>query len=155
MTPRKALTLVFFVLVLGIGYYSMNAAPVVSDQTYSYHGETQWYTDYEQAQQVAANENKPVLIYFWTTWCTYCEDYDQQVYSDPAVQDRLDEFVLVAVNLDDDSREASQLKQQYEANYPPIHVAVTPDGRELIRINGYAGDDFATYLDRAQTRYEQ
>jgi len=155
MTPRKALTVVFFVLVLGIGYYSMSAAPVLSDQNYSYHGGTEWHTDYERAAQIAADEDKPVLVYFWTTWCTYCEDYNQQVYPDPTVQSHLDEFVLVAVNLDADGESTARLKQRYGAKYPPQHVAVTADGTQLSRINGYADrEDFVAFLERARTTYE-
>lgn len=156
MTPRKVLTVAFFVLVLGIGYYSMTAAPVLSDQSYSYHGGTKWHTDYDQATRQAAEEGKPVLVYFWTTWCTYCEDYNEKVYPDPAVRDRLDDFVLVAVNLDDDSPTASRLKQRYDAQYPPQHVAVTVNGTRLGRINGYTDKSgFVSFLERAESRYEQ
>jgi thiol:disulfide interchange protein len=155
MKPRKVLTLLFFVVLLGVGYYSMSAAPALSDETYSYHGDTAWRTNATDARQLAAQEDKPVLVYFWTTWCTYCEDYNQKVYSSPAVRDRLDEFVLVAVNLDDDSPEASELKRRYNANYPPQHVATTPDGRTLAKLNGYAPEnDFVAFLDRAQAESE-
>ncbi|WP_458185591.1 thioredoxin family protein [Haladaptatus sp. NG-WS-4] len=156
MTPRKALTLLFLVALLGIGYSSMNAAPVLSDDSYSYHGGTQWHTNFSEARQVAQEQDKPLLVYFWTTWCTYCEDYNQKVYSDPAVRNHLDEFVLVAVNLDDNSQSAARLKQRYNANYPPQHVAVTPQGEQLVKINGYAKKDaFITYLEKAQRRDKQ
>ncbi|ODR83201.1 thioredoxin [Haladaptatus sp. W1] len=156
MSPRKILTLVFLAALLGIGYQSMNAAPVLSDQSYSYHGGTKWHTNFSDAQTVAKEEDKPILVYFWTTWCTYCEDYNQNVYSDPAVRDHLDDFVLVAVNLDNDSPQASRLKQRYDATYPPQHVAITPQGDRLVKINGYAKKEaFIDYLERAQRRAEQ
>jgi len=151
ITPRKATTLAFFALVLGIGYLSMHTAPVLSDERYSYHGETEWRTNFSDAQQVAAERDKPIVLYYWTTWCTYCEDYNQEAYSDPAVKSALDEFVLVAVNLDSDAPEASRLQQRYNVNYPPHHVIVTPEGEELTRIAGYAStQDFLAYLERAQ-----
>mgnify|MGYP006285740527 CR=1 FL=1 len=154
ITPRKASTLAFLTLVLGIGYLSMHAAPVMSDDKYSYHGDTEWRTDFAEAKQVAAEQDRPVVVYFWTTWCTYCEDYNRKVYSDPTVQSRLDDFVLVAVNLDNDGTEASRLKQQYNVNYPPQHVIITPDGEVLTRISGYASKpDFLSYLDSADRQY--
>nr|WP_225741390.1 thioredoxin family protein [Halorussus halophilus] len=153
MTPRKASTLAFFALLLGIGYLSMHAAPVLSDEKYSYHGDTKWRTDFSQAEQVAEQKDKPIVVYFWTTWCTYCEDYNRNVYSDPAVQSSLDDFVLVAVNLDSDAREPSRLKQKYNVNYPPQHVIITPDGEVLTRISGYAPkQDFLAYLERAKQK---
>lgn len=155
ITPRKAATLAFIGLILGIGYLSMNAAPVLSDDSYSYHGETEWRTDFSEAQEVAAEQNKPIVIYYWTTWCTYCEDYNREAYSDPTVKSKLDEFVLVAVNLDSDAPEESRLQQRYNVNYPPHHVIITPEGEELTRIAGYAPtDDFLTYLERAQQEAE-
>ncbi|RZV12093.1 thioredoxin-like protein [Natrinema hispanicum] len=148
-------TIMVFVAAISIGYYSMNAAPVLSDDSYTYHGETEWRTDIDEARQVAAEEDKPILIYFWTTWCTYCEDYNANAYSDPAVLEQLDDFVLLAVNLEDNSQQAGQLQQRYEANYPPQHVAVTPDGEVLIEINGYAEtDSFLSYLDDALEEWE-
>lgn len=155
MTPKKIITVALLVTALGIGYYSMNAAPVLSDESHTYHGDTAWGTDVEGAMETAESEDKPVLVYFWTTWCTYCEDYNENAYVDPDVHDRLDEFVLLAVNLDDGSPEAKELQQRYNANYPPQHAAITPDGELLMEINGYAEtDSFIAYLEEALTEWE-
>ncbi|WP_336133908.1 thioredoxin family protein [Natronomonas amylolytica] len=155
MNPRKLFTITLLILALGIGYYSMNSAPVLSDENYSYHGDTAWQTDVNESLDTAAEEEKPVLVYFWTTWCTYCEDYNNNAYTDQQIIDRLDEFVLLAVNLDDGSPAAKELQQEYNANYPPQHVAITPDGEVLVEINGYAETDaFATYLDEARAEWE-
>jgi len=154
MKARKAMTLAFFVVLLSIGYFSMNAAPTLSDERYSYHGDTRWQTNVSAAQATAAAEDKPMVVYFWTTWCTYCEDYNREVYSDPAVQSELDDFVKVAVNLDSDAPEAARVQRKYNVDYPPQHVVVSPDGEVLVRINGYAGtDDFLSYLDAAKNEY--
>lgn len=155
MNPRKLFTISLLILALGIGYYSMNSATVLSDESYSYHGDTAWQTDVNESIETATEEDKPVLVYFWTTWCTYCEEYNQKAYTDQRIIDRLDEFVLLAVNLDDGSPSAKQLQQEYNANYPPQHVAITPEGEVLVEINGYAKpDSFATYLDDALEEWE-
>jgi thiol:disulfide interchange protein len=155
MNPRKAMTLAFFAMLLGIGYISMHAAPALSDANYSYHGDTQWRTNFTEAQAVAAAEERPIVVYFWTTWCTYCEDYDRDVYSDPAVQSDLDGFVKVAVNLDSDAPAAARLQRRYDVNYPPQHVIVTPEGEVLVRITGYAPTpDFRAYLADGERAYD-
>jgi thioredoxin-related protein len=155
MNPRKAMTIAFLAALLGIGYFSMNAAPVLSGEGYSSHGETRWQTDYADAVETAAAEDEPVVIYFWTTWCTYCEDYNQNHYSDPAVRSELDGFTKVAVNLDSDAEDATRLQQRYNVNYPPQHVIVTPEGEVLTRIPGYAPtEDFLAYLESAKERYQ-
>jgi thiol:disulfide interchange protein len=156
MKPRKAMTLAFFVVLLSIGYFSMNAAPALSDENYSYHGDTRWQTNMSAAQSTAAAEDKPIVVYFWTTWCTYCEDYNREVYADPAVQSELDDFVKVAVNLDSDAPAASRLQRKYNVNYPPQHVIVRPNGEVLVRINGYAEtSDFLSYLEAGKQEYNE
>ncbi|AQL42564.1 thioredoxin family protein [Halorientalis sp. IM1011] len=156
MNARKSLTAVVLVVALGVGYTSMSTAPVLRDDAYSYHGDTKWHTDYERAATIADEQNRPMLVYFWTTWCTYCEDYDENVYSDPTVRDRLDEFVLVAVNLDNDGSRTSELVNRYDANYPPQLVATHPNGTRLVKINGYVERDrFLSHLDRAERRMDR
>ena len=149
------MTLAFFAMLLGIGYISMHTAPTLTDANYSYHGDTQWRTNFTEARTVAATEDRPIVVYFWTTWCTYCEDYNQNHYGDPAVRSELDEFTKVAVNLDSDAEADARLQQRYNVNYPPQHVVVTPEGDVLTRIPGYAPpEDFLTYLETARERYQ-
>jgi len=149
------MTLAFFAMLLGIGYISMHTAPTLTDANYSYHGDTQWRTNFTEARTVAATEDRPIVVYFWTTWCTYCEDYNRDVYSDPAVQSDLDGFVKVAVNLDSDAPAATRLQRRYDVNYPPQHVIVTPEGEVLVRITGYAPTpDFRTYLADGERAYD-
>ena len=65
------------------------------------------------------------------------------------MQNRLDDFVKVAVNLDSDS----SLQQQYNVNFPPQHIIISPDGEELVRVSGYADrEDFLSYLETANER---
>jgi thiol:disulfide interchange protein len=150
------LTLLFLVGILSVGYVSMDAAPVLSDEEYSYHGGTEWRTNFSEAQSIAASEDKPILVYFWATWCTYCEEYNEKVYPDPAVRSQLDDFVLVAVNVDNDAASAARLQQEYDVNYPPQHVAITPDGEVLLKMPGYASTDaFVANLQTAKGRSEQ
>jgi len=140
MTPRKILTVFFFALVLALGYYSMNAAPVISDHSYTYQGGIEWHEDPDEAYEIAQEEDRPVLVYYWTTWCTYCDEYDSDHYRDDEIRDALDEYVLLAVNLDEPGP-ASGLVEEHEANYPPQHVVTTPYGDEVTRIGGYADED--------------
>lgn len=151
MRPRKILTFVFIALLLSIAYLSMHAAPVLSNENFSYHGGTAWRTNFTEAKQLATEQDKPIIIYFWTTWCTYCEDYNEKVYPNATVQSHLNDFVKVAVNLDGDS----SLQQRYNVNYPPQHVIITHDGKVLVRIPGYANKgDFIAYLKAAKQRAE-
>ncbi|NGM70685.1 thioredoxin family protein [Natronolimnobius sp. AArcel1] len=140
MTPRKLLTIVVLIAVLGFGYYSMNTAPVLSDHDYTYQGGLEWHEDPDEALALAQQEDKPVLVYYWTTWCTYCQNYEDEHYQDEDVRDVLDEYVLLAINLDDPGPGMS-LAAEHEANYPPQHVLMTADEQEISRLGGYTEQD--------------
>lgn len=147
MTPRKILTIVVLLAVLGFGYYSMNAAPVLSDHGTTYQGGLEWHEEPETALAEAEAEDKPVLVYYWTTWCTYCQDYEDNHYQDEEIREILDEYVLLAINLDDPGP-AVNMAADHEANYPPQHVVIDADEREQTRLGGYTERDrFADELE--------
>lgn len=155
MTPRKLLTIVVLIAVLGFGYYSMNAAPVLSDHEYTYQGGLEWHEDPDEAMAVAQAEEKPILVYYWTTWCTYCQDYERNHYQDDEIRDELDEYVLLAINLDDPGP-GVEFAREHEASYPPQHVIVTDDGQQLSRLGGFTEQDrFLAELESGLEQYEQ
>lgn len=139
-SPQKLLTVVVLVAALGFGYYSMNAAPVLSDQDTTYQGGIEWHENPDEAMRIAQEENKPVLVYYWTTWCTYCEEYDRNHYQDEEIRDALDEYVLLAINIDEPGPGAD-LAAEHEATYPPQHVVMSPEGEEIRRLGGYVEED--------------
>ncbi len=148
MTPRKLLTIVVLIAVLGFGYYSMNAAPVLSDHDYTYQGGLEWHEDPDEALAIAEQEDKPVLVYYWTTWCTYCQDYEDHHYQDDEIRDTLDDYVLLAINLDDPGP-GSSVAAEHEVAYPPQHVIMTDDKHEITRLGGYTEQDsFLEQLER-------
>jgi thiol:disulfide interchange protein len=145
-SPRKLLTVVVLVAALGFGYYSMNAAPVLSDEDRTYQGGMEWYEDPEDAFEVAQEEDKPVLVYYWTTWCTYCQTYDENHYQDDEIRAAMDDYVLLAINIDEPGP-GEQLAAEHDATYPPQHVIVSPSGEQRSRIGGYVEEDrFLTEL---------
>ncbi|THE64737.1 thioredoxin family protein [Salinadaptatus halalkaliphilus] len=140
MTPRKLLTIVVLLAVLGFGYYSMQAAPVLSDHDYTYQGGIEWHEDPDEALEVAEQADKPVLVYYWTTWCTYCQQYEDDHYQDDDVRDALEEYVLLAINLDDPGP-GMGLAQDHGASYPPQHVLMTADEEPISELGGYVERD--------------
>ncbi len=140
MTPRKLLTILVLVGALGFGYYSMNAAPVMSDQDYTYQGGIEWHEDPDEALSVAEQEDKPVLVYYWTTWCTYCQDYEDDHYQNEEIQELLDEYVLLAINLDEPG-DGSSLASDHDALYPPMHVIIDDNEEILGQLGGFTEED--------------
>ena len=75
--------------------------PVSSDVKQSsvpYSGYT-----YQEGVQQSKKQQKPMVIYFYTVWCTFCRAMDRSVFSDNAVIDRLKQnFIYVRVNAEAD-----------------------------------------------------
>lgn len=134
MKSKKVISIAALVVVILFVYYSINAAPLISDSNYTYISGMRWYQTYEKGLEVAAKENKPIFIYFWAIWCTYCEKLHTEVYPDPAVSKVMKEnFVLVAVDLDTNRGDADK----FGVAYPPHLLFLTPKGEIITRIPGY------------------
>jgi len=91
-------------------------------------------TSYEEAKQEALDQDKAVLLYFWAPWCKWCDKYHENVFSDDRVDDSMDQFVKVAVDVD----ENSELTNEYGVRGPPTLIWVDPGTGEVIhKLEGY------------------
>ncbi|MFQ5975244.1 MAG: thioredoxin family protein [Candidatus Hydrothermarchaeales archaeon] len=140
MNQKKTITIVVVVVIGLFMLYSYSVTPLISDANYTYISGMTWYNTYEAGQKVALAENKPMLVYAWAIWCTYCKKLHTEVYSDPEVSKYLKEdFVLIAIDLDSNKADA----QRFAFQYPPYLVFLTPAGEKITEIPGYIP---ATYL---------
>ncbi len=57
------------------------------------HGD--WMTSLQPALQRGLDENKPVFIDFWATWCKNCLQMEKSTFPDPEVQEAMKDFVKV------------------------------------------------------------
>lgn len=82
-----------------------------------------WHRTFEEAQESANNSNVPLLIHFHASWCGPCRQMEQQVLSQPDVQEQLRNGIA-AVEVDVAQR--PDLAQQFGATTVPRDVAVIP-----------------------------
>jgi thioredoxin-related protein len=138
MHPRKTITIISAIGILLFTYYSMSSSPVVSDEKYTYMAGLDWHSNFEDGQKVAVEQDKPMLVYFWATWCEYCEKMQTEVYPDPRINEILkNDFVLVAVDIDINKEDA----QAFGEWTPPAELFVTPEGTTIDRAGGYMPED--------------
>ncbi|SDL08267.1 thiol:disulfide interchange protein DsbD [Salinimicrobium catena] len=92
------------------------------------------YKDFEQGVAAAKVQNKPILLDFTGWACVNCRKMEEQVWSDPAVFDVMqDEFILISLYVDD----REQLPEAEQFNY------VRPNG--TVKEIRTVGDKWATF----------
>jgi len=138
MKTKKILTVVALGIVIFFMYYAGKATPVISDQNYTYISHLAWYNRYADGLAAAQEQNKPIFVYFWAIWCTYCEKMHKEVYDNPEVNKILKEdFVLVAVDMDVNKEDTGK----FGVSAPPHEIFLTSGGDIITRIPGYVPKD--------------
>ena len=98
-------------------------------------------------------ESKPLLVHTYAVWCGWCARFDQEVYTDPAVQAYVDEhFAPTRLDLEgqtevpffDHTVTMAALGNAFGVTGTPTTVFVGPDGQPLTKLPGYT--DTATFL---------
>jgi len=139
MRTKKLLSIFVLVLILSFAYFSYKTALnnfTLSDKNNSYLGGIKFHRaaeGLEESFQIAQQENKPVMMYFWAIWCQYCARFQTDTLGNPQVKKILEEeYVLVAMDLDIDR----DVAQKYGVSYPPYLVFMDPKGNVLQRVPG-------------------
>lgn len=133
--------------MLGFGLLNSNAA------------DSKWLTDLEKAKELARRENKAVLLDFTgSDWCPPCIQLKRQVFSKPHFQEYADEkLVLVEIDfplrkeLPKEQVAANQkLQNQFKVESYPTIILLDASGKELGRMEGYAGDTSASFIKKVE-----
>lgn len=94
---------------------------------------------FEQARR----EQRFVFLYLEAVWCHWCHVMQAETFSDPQVQELLQERYL-AVKVDHDANPL--LANRYRDYGWPALIFFAPDGRELVKRAGYIGPENFTRL---------
>ncbi|MGB6045007.1 MAG: thioredoxin family protein [Pirellulales bacterium] len=88
--------------------------------------EIQWQSSIDQAQQIAAQSSRLVLVHFWSATCEPCRKLDQNVYDHPGIGPQIEaSYVPVKVN----AEEQPELRRRYQVQFVPTDVILAPDGK--------------------------
>ncbi|MCC6698430.1 MAG: thioredoxin family protein [Candidatus Hydrogenedentes bacterium] len=86
-----------------------------------------WLTSLEEGLAQAKRENKPVLIDFWATWCKNCLVMNETTFQDPAVLERLKDFVKIKYQAEQpEEAPAKDVLAQFEYVGLPLYVVLKP-----------------------------
>ena len=106
--------------------------------------EIEWRYEYDLALAEAKKLNKPVLIDFSASWCSYCHMMDSTTFKDPAVQAALQRD-YVTVKIDFDRNPA--LVGTYQIRGIPAFVLLNSFGEMVSNKTGYCdAKDFLAWI---------
>lgn len=106
----------------------------------------EWRTDFSQALTDAKSTKLPMIVDFHAPWCGPCRRLDAEVFPDTAVAERLEKFIRVKVNVDEDSDTAFK----FQVSSIPRTIIFNIHGQPIAdRIGFMEAEDYAALLDDA------
>jgi cytochrome c biogenesis protein CcdA len=86
-----------------------------------------WHASLSNGLAAARNENKPVLIDMWATWCKNCLVMDKTTLQDPAVTTALAGYVKIKFQAEDpDDQRVTRVMKRLNASGLPTYVILKP-----------------------------
>jgi thiol:disulfide interchange protein DsbD len=83
----------------------------------------------ELEAQLAASE-RPIMLDFYADWCTDCKTMENTTFRDPAVIAALDSYLLLKLDMTDNTDEHQQMLKQLKVFGPPTMVFYDASGQE-------------------------
>jgi len=119
-----------------------------------------WLEDFESAKEIAASEDKPILMLFTgSDWCPYCVKLEKNVLKEKEFKSYADEeLVLMMVDFPRRKKQKrslaeanKKLNQQYGIRGYPTLVLVDEKGKALSTF-GYGGQDAEKFVESLKTK---
>lgn len=109
-----------------------------------------WQKNLKAAHTAAVEHDKPLLLVFGATWCTFCHKLHRETFTDRALAAFIDrEFVAATLDFDVDTRAVEVL----EVEQLPCTIVLSPEADLLLRYIGFAKPD--AYQKQLQTALDK
>lgn len=93
----------------------------------------QWGYSYDAALKLSARDNKPVMAFFYTSWCGYCRKMDAETFQDRSVIEASVGFITVRI----DAEKYREVSYRYGLKAFPAILFLDSSGRVIWREYGF------------------
>ena len=93
-------------------------------------GFAKWYANVNEGLEIAKRENKPIVFYFYSNYCPYCSQMEEFVLNQEDVQKRLENFVLISLNISSD--DGSKWSRKFGVPGTPTMVFYDPKADRVL-----------------------
>lgn len=90
------------------------------------------WVGYEEGMQLAKQQGKPVMINFYSTWCSACKTMDRTVFEDPQIVETSKQFVNIKVNVGNHQ----EIGSKYGIYATPTTIILDSRGNEIRSVLG-------------------
>jgi thiol:disulfide interchange protein DsbD len=84
-----------------------------------------------ELKQIVKNSNKPVMLDFYADWCISCKEMEHDTFANPDVRFKMGQFLLLQVDVTNNSREDKELLGEFGLFGPPGIIFWDKNGKEL------------------------
>jgi cytochrome c biogenesis protein CcdA/thioredoxin-related protein len=137
------------------------------------------YHDYDEAVAIAKQTNKPIMIDFTGNTCVNCRKMEENVWSDPAIFNIINnDYILVSLYVDDQNELSDDKKtiskfddskietygdkwtdmetNLYKSNTQPLYILIDANGNMLADKRGYTPDieQYKQFLESGVSNYK-
>jgi thiol:disulfide interchange protein len=127
----------------GMAAQNREAADLNDEFVKSGHNTGIVWHGYSRGMALAKRQDKPVFLYFYADWCTYCRKLKSTTFKDETVINNLgDNFISIAVDTDKNR----VLAKQWGVNGLPTMWFIEEDGSKIDSIPGYVDGKHFLYI---------
>jgi thiol:disulfide interchange protein DsbD len=148
--PAKAIGLMFAALgllqLVGVATGGRDALEPLAHLTKSHAGKVEFVrvgSSGELDAVLARSKGKTVMLDFYADWCVSCKEMEKFTFSDPRIQARFSDMVLLQADVTANNADDKALLKRFKLFGPPGIIFFDKEGREIPggRVIGYQNAD--------------